>query len=114
MILDHFGDVNEMVLHLLAAVEAGQARLLNHLLEVAVVRVTEHAGKLATTISGSSAEISPWRMSQNTRRRLTSASDIRSNGTRSSFFVGSFIVGRSAFLVHRWLRDGRKTVVVPI
>ena len=45
--LDHFGDVNEMVLYALAAVETGGAGLLHHGFKIAVVVITEHAGEVA-------------------------------------------------------------------
>ena len=45
--MDHFGDINEMILDALAAVETGRFRFFYHLLEVAVIGVPEHLGKLA-------------------------------------------------------------------
>ena len=44
---DHFGEITEMVLDLLAAVETGGLRPFHHLLEIAVVRVPEDLGKVA-------------------------------------------------------------------
>ncbi len=45
--LDHFVDFNEMIFHALAAVETGGSRLLNHRLEIAVIRVFQDAGEFA-------------------------------------------------------------------
>jgi len=45
--LDHFVDPDEMVFHLLPAVETGGAGLLDHRLEMAVIHVAEHTGKVA-------------------------------------------------------------------
>jgi hypothetical protein len=45
--LDHFGDLNEMVVHALAAVEAGGAGGFDDGLEVAIVGVAEHLGEVA-------------------------------------------------------------------
>ena len=45
--LDHFGDVNEMILDAVPAVETGQLGLLDHPLEIAVVAVAQHLGKVA-------------------------------------------------------------------
>ena len=44
---DHFGDINEMVLDPLAAVETGGLGSLHRLFEIAVVRVAEDLGKVA-------------------------------------------------------------------
>ena len=44
---DHIGDVNEMIVHPLAAFETRGLCLLHHGFKVAVVVVTEHAGKVA-------------------------------------------------------------------
>lgn len=43
--LDHFVDLNEMVIHSLAAVEAGGSGRLNDGLEIAIIGVTENFGK---------------------------------------------------------------------
>ena len=44
---DHFGDINEMILGPLAAVETSRAGFFDDGLEVAVVRVAENLGKVA-------------------------------------------------------------------
>ena len=43
--LDHFGDVNEMVLDTVPAVETGQLRLLDHAFEIAVVAYPRTSAK---------------------------------------------------------------------
>ena len=45
--LDHFGDVNEMILDAVSAVETGQLGLLDNPLEIAVVAVAQDPGKVA-------------------------------------------------------------------
>jgi hypothetical protein len=44
--LDHFGDVNEMILDAPAAVEAGGAGFLHDLREIPAVVVSEHCGEI--------------------------------------------------------------------
>ena len=44
--LDHFGDVNEMILDAVPTVETSQFGLLNHSLEIAVIAVAQHFGKI--------------------------------------------------------------------
>lgn len=44
--LDHFGDLNEMVLHPLAAVETGGAGGLDDGLEIPIIGVIEHFGEV--------------------------------------------------------------------
>lgn len=45
--LDHIGDLNEMIVHALAAVEAGGASGFDDGLEIAIVGVAEHLGEVA-------------------------------------------------------------------
>ena len=45
--LDHFGDLNEMVLDALGAVETGGSGLLDNLLEIAVIGVAENLGEVS-------------------------------------------------------------------
>ena len=45
--LDHFGDVNEMILDAVSAVETGQLGLLDYPLKIAVVAVAQDSGKVA-------------------------------------------------------------------
>ena len=45
---DHFGDLNEMVVHALAAVETGGAGGLDDGLEIPVIRVAQHLGEVPT------------------------------------------------------------------
>ncbi len=44
--LDHFGDINEMTVNPLTAVEAGGAGLGNDLLEVAVIAISKNLGEI--------------------------------------------------------------------
>jgi hypothetical protein len=44
---DHFGDVNEMVIEAVSAVETGHLSLFNNPLEIAVIAVADHRGKIA-------------------------------------------------------------------
>ena len=46
--LDHIGDLNEMVLHPLTAVEASDAGGFDHGLEIPIVCIAEHLGKVPT------------------------------------------------------------------
>lgn len=46
--LDHIGDLNEMVLHPLTAVEASRAGGFDHGLEIPIVCIAEHLGKVPT------------------------------------------------------------------
>jgi hypothetical protein len=44
---DHFGDLNEMVLHSMPTVEARGTRLLNDLFEIAIIGIAEYLRELA-------------------------------------------------------------------
>jgi hypothetical protein len=44
--LDHFGDFNEMILDPLAAVKTRGSRLFDDGLEISVIRVSKHLGKI--------------------------------------------------------------------
>jgi hypothetical protein len=44
---DHIGDLNEMILHPLAAAETGSAGGLDNGQEIPIIRVAEHPGKVA-------------------------------------------------------------------
>ena len=46
--LDHFGDINEMVLHRLTTVQASQLGLRDHRRKIAEVSIAERLGKLST------------------------------------------------------------------
>jgi hypothetical protein len=45
--LDHFGDLNEMILDALTTVETRGSDLLNDLFKIAVIRVPEHLREVA-------------------------------------------------------------------
>src|SRR5205085_3063306 len=45
--LDHFGDITEMILNALSAVETRELRLLDGVLEIAIIGVAEYLGELA-------------------------------------------------------------------
>jgi hypothetical protein len=44
---DHFGDVNEMIFHAVPTVETRQLSVLQNSLEVAIVTIAKHLGKVA-------------------------------------------------------------------
>ncbi len=46
--LDHFGDVNEMILDAVATVETGQLGLLDNPLEIAIIAVAQYSCKFTT------------------------------------------------------------------
>ncbi len=63
---DHIVDSDEMIVHPLAAVEKGGAGRFDHRLEIPVIRIAEHAGKIAAGLEfiarrvGAAAGVAGW------------------------------------------------------